>query len=526
MRKSKWLVLPGLLVLSALILWCQPKTVPATAFDLLARRVPADTDSVIFYNLKPVGDAGRYWERIRARLDVNEAARAALGSAFGEFGVSSYGLDEFTTGPAVQWSAGQSTHTIFQLGDEVGAREAMLQRFKSSMSREVEFEGRTLYQGWDPGRAGRGAMAWTVADGLLFLSFSTGGQVLTGLQEVLSLAPEHSLAELSSWRRLRDWLPQEPMGLVFVNAARAASTQPAPSGDAALNELLGRQLLALGLAFVPEEAGMRVEIAGVAVGQEDAPPEIRDLFSLPAVNPAAWAGLPAETGLALIAHDAPVVWPVFQALFGVGSSDAIRTGLGLDLEADLMGEEGPLTGAFCLAVTPPLPGQPIIEGLPALQVLFAAQGTSQEQVDGVRAAMEGRGASFGPAAASGLDLQVQAGTGVSGYAISYGFDGDTLLLGTSPEIIGRWADARRANDGLPSSEAFQAVTRALPPDPSIFLYMDAAAMKSVLQANMTAEQYEQQNQQVGVLLEVFDAIGLGLRMSPDMIDGALYFYMP
>jgi hypothetical protein len=62
----------------------------------------------------------------------------------------------------------------------------------------------------------------------------------------------------------------------------------------------------------------------------------------------------------------------------------------------------------------------------------------------------------------------------------------------------------------------------LPEDPSLLLYLNSGALRSLLLANMTEEQYQMPEY---LLLEPFEAIGLGLRLQPDRLDGVLYFFV-
>ena len=136
--------------------------------------------------------------------------------------------------------------------------------------------------------------------------------------------------------------------------------------------------------------------------------------------------------------------------------------------------------------------------------------------------MERRGAVFGPREAEGVTLQAQVGTEPTGYAIAYGFHGDTLFFGSSPDVIGQAVSARREGDGLVTTDTFQAVLAALPEDPSLVIYLNSEPLISMAQANMTEEQY--QNSQEYVLMEAFEAIGLGLRFQPGSLDGVAYFF--
>ena len=137
--------------------------------------------------------------------------------------------------------------------------------------------------------------------------------------------------------------------------------------------------------------------------------------------------------------------------------------------------------------------------------------------------MEGRGAVFGPGEVEGVSLQTQAGTKPTGYAISYGFDGDTLLFGSSPEVIGRGVVARREGKGLVTTPTFQSFLAASPDAPSLVVYLDSRSLTGLAQANMTEEQY--QTNEEYILMEAFEAIGFSLRFAPDGLDGIMYFFV-
>jgi hypothetical protein len=254
------------------------------------------------------------------------------------------------------------------------------------------------------------------------------------------------------------------------------------------------------------------------------------MFNLPAVNPAAWTSLPSDTAFALVSHNTSVVWPWLKEMFFSPASNTANwlaempDVVGLDLEADLLSAEGPLTGDFALAITPPLPNQPIIQDLPAGQLLILGEGASEAQMSDVRATMESRGAIFGPGTVKGVGIQTQAGTELSGYAISYGFDDDLLLFGSSPGVIGQGVAARREGGGLVASETFRSFLEILPDDPTLVAYFNSEPMIRLNQSNMTEEQYQRND--THRIYEMFEAIGLGLRFAPDRIDGVAYFFVP
>jgi hypothetical protein len=537
MKRNGWLILILALSLPALTQCTQPGQA-ASEFDTLARWVPNDAEQVFFMDFKPDGEAGRHWERIRQHLAANPTGQQALDGLFHTFGVEASGLDEFVVGPAVSgyWGDGVE-YVILQVSDEGAAEDGLRQRFPRVTWEQKEFEGWTLHHGQnlDSWRQ-REWEAWAIRDGLLFLCSryvydpSTDDEpALTYLQELVGLDRTDSLAALPTWRTLRDRLPQAPMGLVFFNVAALARRSPPAPHDESLSTVLTQQLEALATAAVPEEAGMRIEIAGTIALEADARPEFRALLDLPAVDPTAWTGLPADTAITLMAHDAPALWPWLEEMMNLNSLNQVGSAAGLDLEADLAGAEGPLTGEFALAITPPLPDQPISQGLPAGQLLILARDVSQAQIDHVRKAIESRGAVFGPEEVQGVALQTQAGTELSGYAISYGFDrgnaagDDTLLFGSSPDVIGQAVTAQREGQGLVGTPNFQSMLAAMPDDPSVLVYLNSGPLTGMAQTNMTEEQY--QSKEEYLLLEVFEAVGWGLRLAPDRVDGVAYFFV-
>jgi hypothetical protein len=519
MKRIGWLFLILALSLPALTRCGQPEQDPLMAFDALARWVPGDAETPFFLDLKPGGEAGRHWEHIRQQLEANPTGQQALEGLTPQFRVEEYGLDEFILGPAVNWYDDRTDYVIVQVSDEKAAGDALRQHFEDVTWEQEEYEGMTLYYGPTYQREW---LAWTTHDGLLFLSHGYNQNPLPRLQELVSLAEADSLAALPAWQTLRDRLPETPMGLFFVNIAEQTRRSPPSPYDTSLGAALNQRLVALAFAAVPEKEGMRVEILGMVALQTDARPEVRDLFNPPAVDPTAWTGLPADTAIALVGHDASILWPLLKETLSL-DTDQLRDTVGLDLGADLASAEGPLTGDFALAITPPLPEQPISQGLSAGQLLIVTQDASEAQMANVRAAMEGRGAVFGPAEVEGVALQTQAGTEPTGYAISYGFDDDTLLFGSSPDVIGQGVVARREDKGLVKTETFKTVLATLPDDPSFVVYLNNGSLTSLLRANTPEEQYQEREEYL--IWEAFEAVGLGLRLTPEGLDGVLYFLM-
>jgi hypothetical protein len=138
--------------------------------------------------------------------------------------------------------------------------------------------------------------------------------------------------------------------------------------------------------------------------------------------------------------------------------------------------------------------------------------------------MESRGAVFGPREAEGVPLQTQVGTELTGYAISYGFDDDTFLFGSSPGVIGQAVAASREHSGLVTTAAFRAARRVLPDAPAFVVYLNCGAMIRLAQANMTDEQYQMSLEYR--LLESFEAIVLGLQLPTNgQMDGVIYFFV-
>ena len=171
-----------------------------------------------------------------------------------------------------------------------------------------------------------------------------------------------------------------------------------------------------------------------------------------------------------------------------------------------------------------MPDQPVGQGLLAAQLLIVGRGATQTQAALVQAAMESRGAIFGPGEVEGVAVHTQAGTGLSGYAITYGFDGDTLLFGSSPDAIGQAVVARHAQRGLDLTENFQALQAALPADSSLIIYLNDEPLTRLFKTNMTEEAYQRNAEYA--LLETFESVGIGLRFTPERMDGVVFFFIP
>lgn len=527
MKRSVSLFLILALCLPVLTQCGQPAEPTLTTFDTLARWVPRTAEQPFFLNFKPSGEAGRHWQHIRRQLEANPAAKEALDGLLSEFKVEEYGLEKYAVGPAVSGYESGSSYVVLQVGDEADAEQALRQHFEDATWEQDQFEGTTIHYGKDSRPfSGRGQLAWAFRDGHLFLITSNVGDARTFLKTQLGLLEEESLTALPGWQRVRVLLPEDPMGIVFVNVAEKARLQTPAPGDTSLSALWGQHLEAMALAAVPEREGMRVEIRGTHKPDVDPFPQLQELIDLPAVDPSAWAMLPADTSLALFAHDASLIWPVFQEMLGIEPDVVTQLPylIGLDLGADLAGADGPLTGDLALAFTPPLPDQPVIEGLTAAQLLIATLGASRAEAHAIQTAMEGRGAVFAPTEVEGVVLQTQVGTEPSGYAFSYGFEGDNLLLGSSPDVIGQAVAARRDGVGLVTTEVFETVLQTLPDRPAFAAYLDSGPLVTTARANMTADEY--QKSQEFQLLEAFEAIALGLRLEAKGFDGVLYFLVP
>lgn len=519
----RWILL---LVLSfPLLAACrQPEPAPPDAFDVLARWVPAGENQAFFLDLKPAGQLGRHWERIHERIEANPEGQQILASMLSGFKIEEYGLEDATDGPAVSAYYDSTYHTIAQVSDGAAALEALQHHFEGTDWEQVEFEGVILYQARILSYDGQLAwLAWTVHDGLVFLiqSHDQYRQTMPLLQDLLRLPEGDSLAALPAWGTLRGRLSRNPMGLFFLNVG-----EPTRSDSPSPPTIVREQIEAVAAAAVPEADGMRVEVAGTFQVGGNVPSELQILYDLPAVDPADWAGLPANSALALVAHDASMVWPLLVDILSIDLKglDDLRDTIGLDLEADLFGAAGPLEGDFALLITPPLPGQPVVEGLTAAQLLFLTRDATQAQADDVRVAMEGRGATFASGEVEGIDIQSQVGTAPSGYALSYGFDDGEFYFASSPEIISQAVVARREGTGLVETETFQRVLEALPDKSNLVAYLQIGLLTDLIRANSTEEEYQVQGEILA--LGVFEAIGVGLRFQPGYLDGVLYFLLP
>lgn len=519
MKRIPYLILVLLSSLPALTCCRRSPQDASAGFDILARYVPADATQVFFLDFKPDGEMGRHWERLREQLEARPKAKEALDALYGSFPVREYGLDEWAAGAAVNLSESSVNCNVIQVSDEQAAGRVVLDYNQGLTLEQEEYDGQLLYYGRKRGSYNYAEWrAWTIRDGLLFHCQTYNQEALPSLEALLGLSEADSLAALDSWKTLRERLPANPLGLIFINPP----PQIAPD-DMSLGAALGRQFTALALAAVPEKEGIRVEIVGALALQADAPAALRSLFTSPAIDPTAWPELPANAAMGLMAHDASAVWSLLNEAFSLNVPDAFSDALHLDVGADLASAAGSLTGDFAFAFTPPLPDQPISSGLPAAQMLIVGRDVPQAKMADVQAVTESRGAVWGAGEREGIALQIQVGAEAAGYAISYGFDGDTLLFGSSPDIVGQAAAARREGQGLVESQAFQAVRQTLPDDPTIVLYLNIEPLLELYRVNTPPEDLARGPEYL--VLEPFQALGLGLRLQSDRLDGVLYFLM-
>jgi hypothetical protein len=535
------LILAGL-ALGACSFGARQEPTALAAFDALAGRLPADVENAFFFNFKPDDRTGQHWTAIRDRLQQNPATQQPLADLLARFHVEAYQLDSVIEGPAAAAQWGDTTLVLLPVQDEAAAWEGMVRNLGDAQSWEQEIvQGKLIYHArfWESGRPT--FLAWTMDEDLLYLAYRSNGRSVDPLSDLLGLARGATLDSLDPWELLQQRLPDAPLAVAFLPVAELAG-RPAPvrvdvsplaPEDQPPSAALERHLEALALAFTPEDTGLRLDIQGLLGSEAGTVPALQALFTLPAVEAAGWDRLPANTAVALFGHSASTIWPWFSGIFGLdlGPGTPFDTAVGLDLETDLLREGGPLAGPFALAVTPPLPEQPISQGLPALQALLVGKDVAPAQVDRLAATLEGRGAVLATGEVAGLEVQTQVGTQLSGYALSFGLDGDTLYVGTSPEIIHRAVVAGSGDSGLVGTAAFQTILAQLPEDSFLLGYVSSRASIELLRANAGGEQDPASS--AIQILETFDAMGVGLRLESGQagdaglgrVEGVAYFLM-
>jgi hypothetical protein len=187
----------------------------------------------------------------------------------------------------------------------------------------------------------------------------------------------------------------------------------------------------------------------------------------------------------------------------------------------VLAQGGPLGGGFSVALMPPLAEQPLHGQLPALQLLITSPDTTPAQADALGAAMEARSAILEEDVVEGIAIRRQVGTEVSGYAVSYGFDGDVFYLGSSPEAIGKGLAAGRDGGRLLDEAAYQVLLDRMPVDAFFTGYVHGKRLVDLIEANVPADAENVDN----ALFEaaaVFDGIGLSMSISPERVNGVLY----
>ena len=535
MKRVLWLVVILALAVPALVgcdLSDDGEVAVPFNFDAVARHTPVGrgTTEPFFLNLKPGGDMGRRWQALRQRLESDPTGQQLLDNVLGQFKVEILNLQDVIAGPAVTgyWQAVR--YAIFEVNDEAAARQVMFRNLgDASAWEQTEFEGWTIYRSHFRVEGGHSIYAaWTTADGLLFLAYEYvdgagyAGLLVNKFKELLQVSEEESVAALPAWQKLQDRLPEETVGLSFVPLALQSALPP--SETASPPEALIDSVEAGALALVPQEDGLRIEIHGLFLPEAGSVAVLQALFDMPAIDEDAWSHLPVGTAIALAGHDAGNLLPWLEGLFGLelDTFQEAAEPLGLDLEADLMAEGGLLEGTLALAVLPPLADQPIIGGIPALQLILAAPDASRAQAEALQQTMEGRGAVFGTQEVEGVEVQAQLGTAASGYALAYAYEDGILYLGSSLEAVDQGISGR-GDGGLSQTDAFQVVSAALPDEAAIAGYVQGGALTDLLQANMTAEEYADPLSIFG-LFRLFESIGLGVRFEPERLYGVLYLH--
>ena len=297
MKRLLWLVVIValvLLTLSGCDMSDEVEVVTAISFATLAHHTPvgSSTTEPFFLNLKPRGEVGRNWQALRQRLEEESGmsrfllGQEGLGHLLDQFKAEILNLDDVIDGPAVSAYWDGVTYVILQVPDEAAAREAMIANLgDASAWEQVEFQGRTLYHGQFLEGSGRETyLAWTTADGLLFLTHlyldygGYGQKVVRKLQDLLQVTEEESLAAVPAWQKLQDRLPEDVMGVSFVSFGQQSELPPSEADS--LFDALSRSLEGVTLALIPEADGLRVEIDGAFRPEAGSVPELQALFDM------------------------------------------------------------------------------------------------------------------------------------------------------------------------------------------------------------------------------------------------------
>lgn len=487
--------------------------------EALAGRVPVEATDIFFLDLKPEGQVGRDWVRFLTRLEQIPEGRDALDAMLAGFEVKAYPIHDLVSGSGVSGTWNRVHYAILRIADAEAVRQAMHAPEVGATWTEEKFGGRLLYDGAGTDRDGRPRfISWSATKDLLYVVSSTHNSPLPQLKSLLDLPEDESLAALPAWRTLADRLPDEAVALYFTRPPR----QPAPPpADASRRDLLVAHLQALALAVVPDEGGLRIQIEGTLSDDAVDVPEIRALYDLTALDPDSWPGLPADTAVAIMGHDAPTTWPWAYSVLDLdvdGPFRLLRQGLALDL-ADLLGPEGPLAGPFAFGLLPPQPDEPASGQLPAGQFLVLAPEASARDATRLRADMEGLGATFDTVEVDGVELQRGVGTGAGGYALTYALEAGVLTIGSSPTVVARSVLNTRRQEGLVQEEAFRRACSAILRDPAIFVYGSIPRLAELAEANAAVGL--PRADELG-LLGVFDAVAAGIRLNHSEIQGAIY----
>ncbi len=487
--------------------------------EALAGRVPVEATDIFFLDLKPEGQVGRDWQRFLTRLEQLPEGRSVLDAMLARFEVMAYPILDLVSGSGASGTWNRVHYAILRIDDAEAVQQAMHAPEVGATWTEEEYGGRLLYDGAGTDRGGRPRfVSWTATEGLLYLVSSTHNSPLPQLKSLLDLPADESLAALPAWRTLADRLPDEAVALYFTRPPRQSA--PPPAG-ASRRDLLAAHLQALSLAVVPDEGGIRIQIEGTLTDDAGDVPEIRALYDLTALDPDWWPGLLADTAVAIMGHDAPTTWPWAYSALDLdagGLFGGLRQALALDFEADLLDPEGPLSGPFAFGLAPPLPDQ-AGGPLPAGQFLILAPEAGARGAARLRAAMEGRGATFDRVEVDGVELQRGMGATAGGYALTYALDAGVLTIGSSPTVVARSVLNTRRQEGLVQEEAFLRACSATLRDPAVLVYVSVPRLTELAEANAAAGLLGAK--EMG-LLGVFESIAAGIRLNHSEIQGAIY----
>jgi hypothetical protein len=309
-----------------------------------------------------------------------------------------------------------------------------------------------------------------------FVVFATTETLLQRTIDLATGKGGQSLADHPTYQEVIKSLPADRLGDVYIDLlpfVNELGSQRDTGLSARQREaLLSMRALALALRLEPD--GLAIDT--VTLYDPGKMSAEQQALAKQGANPLKVVGaLPDETLAFLALRDLRAVWQVAAPARGsfAGGIEAVNRATGLNVDEDVFGW---LTGEVGLALIEDTAGfggnvQLPVGGL--LLIEAADRRLVEAKLAKLRAALERQGLRFSAQSIGGVEMHVLTG-GRGMPSIGYGFAGDFLVIGTSPNALEQAVQSKTAS--VAGASAYQGVSAALPKERVAMLYADVARL--------------------------------------------------